>query len=165
MSVQAHNERVEKAVSALHRASAMLDPIRLRLWDSQGLTVTQLRLLLHVSDHGDGISNAELAERMYVTRPSVSALLDRLERGDFITREIDRADRRGIRIHLEDRGRDAISSVSNLRVYSRGLLSSLADDELDALVFSIDALEEARNKLSLDEVDELTKQATGQTTT
>lgn len=160
MSDQARTDRVEKAVTALHRASALLDPIRLRLWDSQGLTVTQLRLLFHVADHADGISNAELAERMYVTRPSVSALLDRLERGEFISREIDRSDRRGIRIRLEDRGRDALSSVANLRIYSRGLLSSLPDGDLEALASSIDALENARNELSLEEVDELTKKAT-----
>lgn len=160
MSDQARAERLEAAVTALHRASAILDPIRLRLWDSQGLTVTQLRLLFHVADRGEGISNAELADRMYVTRPSVSALLDRLERGGFITREIDKDDRRGIRILLEDRGRDALSSVSNLRIYSRGLLESLTDDDLNALISSIDALEKSRNQLTPEEVDELTKKAT-----
>jgi len=94
----------------------------------------------------------------------VSALLDRLERGAFITREIDRADRRGIRIRLEDRGREALSSVANLRIYSRGLLDSMSDADLESLSCSIDALEQARNRLTLEEVDELTKKATSQPT-
>jgi DNA-binding MarR family transcriptional regulator len=160
MSDGTRAERLEAAVTALHRASAVLDPIRLRLWDSQGLTVTQLRLLFHVSEHAGGISNAELANRMYVTRPSVSALLDRLERGGFITREIDKDDRRGIRILLQDRGREALSTVSNLRIYTRGLLNSVADTDLEALASAIDALERSRNRLTPEEVDELTKKAT-----
>ena len=49
--------------------------------------VTQLRLLTWVAEE-EGLSNADLADRLYVTRPSVSALLDRLERGGFIRREI-----------------------------------------------------------------------------
>ena len=159
MSDEQRRERVEAAVRALHRASAILDPIRLRLWDSQGLTVTQLRLLFHVAD-SDGISNAELAAKLYVTRPSVSALLDRLERNGFITREIDRDDRRGIRILLQDRGREALSSVSNLPIYSRGLLDSVDDVALDAMVVAIDALEASRNRLTVDEMDDLTKKAT-----
>ncbi len=159
MPDDARAERLEAAVTALHTASAILDPIRLRIWDSQGLTVTQLRLLFHVSD-SNGISNAKLADRLYVTRPSVSALLDRLERGGFITREIDDEDRRGIRIRLQERGREALSSISNLRVYSRGLLDSLDDTELEAMVAVIDALERSRNRLTPEEVDELTKKAT-----
>ena len=71
---------VEAAVRAFFEASALLDPMRLRIWDRDGLTVTQLRLLGHLHEQ-EGLSNAELADRLSVTRPSVSALLERLERG------------------------------------------------------------------------------------
>src|SRR5262245_44993357 len=88
---------MEKAITALFRASWLLDPIRLQLWDEQSLTVTQLRLLA-VLEQDEGIGNAELADKLLVTRPSVSALLDRLERGGYLRREISLSDRRGIRI-------------------------------------------------------------------
>jgi DNA-binding MarR family transcriptional regulator len=94
--------QLEQAMTAFFSASALLDQIRLRIWDRENLTVTQLRLLGHLREQ-EGLSNAELADRLYVTRPSVSALLERLERGGFIRREVSPNDRRGINIWLEAR--------------------------------------------------------------
>jgi DNA-binding MarR family transcriptional regulator len=133
MSAQASRERLEATAQAFFQASALLDPARMMLWDREGLTVTQLRLLGHVYEN-EGIGNADLAERLYVTRPSVSALLERLERGKFIRREISPNDRRGIRIFLEDRGRDVVTSVrTELLQYMAELMESLNDADLEAL--------------------------------
>jgi DNA-binding MarR family transcriptional regulator len=134
---------LERAIAELFNASALLDPLRLRVWDLEGLTVTQLRLLGHVADE-EGLSNADLADRLYVTRPSVSALLDRLERGGFLRREVSPTDRRGIRIWLEPRGRDAVSHVrQEVSEYSQGLMEELSDEELDHLQKSLARFVEA----------------------
>jgi len=128
---------VDAAVQAFFDASALLDSMRLRIWDRDGLTVTQLRLLGHLNEQ-EGLSNAELAERLYVTRPSVSALLERLERGGFIRREVAPNDRRGICIWLEDRGRAAVSSVrSETRDYSANLMDSMSTEEVEKLTQSL----------------------------
>src|SRR5690606_17948275 len=95
---------------ALFDACTLLDPMRLQICDRDGLTVTQLRLLSFLSEE-EGLGNADLADRLYVTRPSVSALLERLERGDFIRREIHENDRRSIRIWLTERGRAAVAQL------------------------------------------------------
>lgn len=115
------------------RASALLDPIRLTIWDSQGLTVTQLRLLFHLYER-EGLSNAELADAMYVTRPSISALLDRLERRGFIRREVSLDDRRGIRTFLEPAGREAVTSLRPaIRKYVADLIADLPDEEVPVI--------------------------------
>jgi DNA-binding MarR family transcriptional regulator len=126
-----------------------MDPWRLRLWDAEGLTVTQLRLLSWVAED-EGLSNAELADRLYVTRPSVSALLDRLERGGFIRREISPNDRRGISIWLEERGRNAVSAMRQEGfAYTMHLMEPLSDAELctlaDALAKMVAAGQERRH--------------------
>ncbi len=124
-----HSKRspeLEQAITSLFQASALLDPIRLRIWDRENLTVTQLRLLGHLHDQG-GLSNAELADRLYVTRPSVSALLERLERGGFIRREVSPHDRRGIQIWLEPKGIEVQESLrEEIREYVAGLFESLS---------------------------------------
>jgi len=133
-------DTLDEAVASLFRASALLDPLRLLLWDRDGLTVTQLRLLGHLLET-EGISNAELADRLYVTRPSVSALLERLERGGFIRREVSPNDRRGICIWLEPRGREAITSVQeDARTYAAGLMEDLTEDDLQAITKALDML-------------------------
>lgn len=122
---------VEAAVQAFFEASALLDPMRLMLWDRENLTVTQLRLLGHLFEN-EGMGNAELADRLYVTRPSVSALLERLERGAFIRREVSPNDRRGIQIFLEERGRNVVASLRvELRQYTAELMESMSDAELN----------------------------------
>lgn len=127
-----HSKRspeLEQAITSLFQASALLDPIRLRIWDRENLTVTQLRLLGHLYDQG-GLSNAELADRLYVTRPSVSALLERLERGGFIRREVSPHDRRGIQIWLEPKGIEVQESLrEEIREYVAGLFESLSVTE------------------------------------
>lgn len=140
MAHPSRDELVENALRALFGTSALLDPLRLYLWDKQDLTVTQLRLLFHLADQ-DGLSNAELSERMYVTRPSVSALLERLERGGFISREVDPDDRRGIRIRLEPRGREAITAVAeDIRSFGRRLIEDLSDDDLSEVTAALNKL-------------------------
>jgi DNA-binding MarR family transcriptional regulator len=122
---------LEAAITTFFQASALLDQIRLSIWDRENLTVTQLRLLGHLREQ-EGLSNAELAERLYVTRPSVSALLERLERGGFIRREVSPNDRRGINIWLEPRGREVSESVrEETRAYLAGLMDSLSPAEVD----------------------------------
>jgi DNA-binding MarR family transcriptional regulator len=134
---------LDAAVEALFRVSALLDPLRLRIWDAEGLTVTQLRLLRWVFEE-EGLSNADLADRLYVTRPSVSALLERLERGGFLRREVSPSDRRGIRIWLEERGRRAVQSLrQETRDYAAGLIEALDDTKLAEVAGSLEAVAEA----------------------
>ena len=124
---------VREALDVFFQASALLDGMRLRVWDRDGLTVTQLRLLSHLAEQ-EGLSNAELADRLLVTRPSVSALLERLERGGYIRREVAPNHRRGICIWMEDRGREALSSIrEEYQEYGAGLMEGLSDGELETL--------------------------------
>jgi len=147
-------ESLQPAVRAVFAASALLDPIRLAIWDREGLTVTQLRLLFQLRDHG-GVSNAELADRLYVTRPSISALLERLERGGFIRREISPVDRRGICIWLEDRGQEVIASLrTELREYVGSLMESMNDQELQALTSALDVLIDSGRRRRLRDLEQ-----------
>ena len=131
---------VENTIDWLFRVSALMDYMRLHFWDSQQLTVTQLRLMGFLRDE-EGLSNAELADRLLVTRPSVSALLDRLERGGFIRRETSPTDRRGIRIYLQPRGEEAVTySRRDAREFARDLLEGLSKDEIEEISRSLEKL-------------------------
>lgn len=131
MTKPARSPQLEQAMTLLFQASALLDAIRLRIWDRENLTVTQLRLLGHLLDQG-GLSNAELADRLYVTRPSVSALLERLERGGFIRREVSPHDRRGIQIWLEPKGVEVQENLrEEIRDYVAGLFEALSESEIE----------------------------------
>jgi len=129
---------LEAAITAFFQASALLDDIRLKIWDRENLTVTQLRLLGHLREQ-EGLSNAELAERLYVTRPSVSALLERLERGGYIRREVSPNDRRGINIWLEPKGREISENYrEETREYLARLFESMTPAEIAAFASAVE---------------------------
>jgi DNA-binding MarR family transcriptional regulator len=129
---------IDAALTAFFQASALLDHIRLRIWDRENLTVTQLRLLGHLRDQ-EGLSNAELADRLYVTRPSVSALLERLERGGFIRREVSPHARRGINIWPEPRGREVSESLRDeTRDYAAALFEALSPADVAMFTASVE---------------------------
>jgi DNA-binding MarR family transcriptional regulator len=154
------SEARQAAVSAYFRALALLDQARLQLWDKAGLTVTQLRLLFFLNEC-EGIGNAELADKLMVTRPSISALLERLERGEFIRREISPDDRRGICIWLEPRGRQAVAQMTaELRTYATSLLEMLSDAEVDDLTRSLSRLVESGRVVRARELEAETETAT-----
>jgi DNA-binding MarR family transcriptional regulator len=133
----------QRANRALFHASGLLDAIRLQIWDREGLTVTQLRLLSFLVEE-EGLSYAELAERLYVTRPSVSALLERLERGGFIRREVAPHDRRGIRIWIEPRGRNAASTLSaDVQEYTSGLMDDMTAEEKEQFAVAVERMVES----------------------
>ena len=53
----------------------------------------------------EGVSQRELAEMVQLTPPTVTAMLQKMERAGLIERRIDESDQRVTRIHLTDDGR------------------------------------------------------------
>jgi DNA-binding MarR family transcriptional regulator len=70
------------------------------------LSVPQCDVLTTLTE-AEGISQQELAQRLYVTKGNISGLLDRLERAGLVERRSTAADRRQYSIHLTASGRAA----------------------------------------------------------
>jgi DNA-binding MarR family transcriptional regulator len=71
-----------------------------------GLSVPQCDVLTTLTE-AEGISQQELAQRLYVTKGNISGLLDRLERAGLVERRSTAADRRQYSIFLTPDGRAA----------------------------------------------------------
>ena len=71
-----------------------------------GLSVPQCDVLTTLTE-AEGISQQELAKRLYVTKGNISGLLDRLERAGLVERRSIAADRRQYAIYLTEPGRAA----------------------------------------------------------
>jgi len=71
-----------------------------------GLSVPQCDVLTTLTE-AEGISQQELAQRLYVTKGNISGLLDRLERASLVERRSTAGDRRQYAIYLTAEGRSA----------------------------------------------------------
>ena len=71
-----------------------------------GLSVPQCDVLTTLTE-AEGVSQQDLAKRLYVTKGNISGLLDRLEGAGLVERRSTAADRRQYEIYLTPVGREA----------------------------------------------------------
>ncbi|WP_131854704.1 MarR family transcriptional regulator [Bosea sp. BK604] len=104
-----------------------------------GLSIPQFDLLSTLTER-EGISQSELAERLYVTKGNVSGLVDRLVQAGLVERRAIAGDRRSYAMHLTSEGRRlAEAGIATQRDYVATTLGKLpATDlaELDRLVLA-----------------------------
>ena len=70
-----------------------------------GLSIPQCDVLTTLTE-AEGVSQQELAKRLYVTKGNISGLLDRLEAAGLVERRSTAADRRQYAIALTAKGRE-----------------------------------------------------------
>jgi MarR family transcriptional regulator, organic hydroperoxide resistance regulator len=119
--------RVWFRVIRLHRRA--LNTIAAEL-KSLGLSVPQFDLLSTLTER-EGLSQQELAERLYVTKGNVSGLLDRMVEAGLVERRTIPGDRRSNALYLTEKGRDlAEKGIAAQKSYVHGTLGGLAPQDL-----------------------------------
>lgn len=69
---------------------------------------------LHVLSHNDGLSQSELADKLHVSRPTVTTMLQKMEASGVIERVQDEHDQRLIRIYLTPEGRVLVARMESV---------------------------------------------------
>ncbi len=80
---------------------------------THGLTHGQFFLVVAIIEE-EGLLPSELAEKTFQDRPTITGLLDRLEKGEWIERKPDPNDRRSLRIYLGPRGNHRKAAILKL---------------------------------------------------
>lgn len=107
---------------------------------------------LNLLEHGP-LSPATIADRLDLSRPSVTALVDRLERAGYVTRTPDPADRRAVQVALQPATWRAFAQVYRPlgeRVHSSTARIPAAERRrvIEALAAMSEAFEAARAELA-----------------
>jgi DNA-binding MarR family transcriptional regulator len=99
-------------------------------WVAQELTLSQMRLLFLLANHGPA-PMSRVAEWLGVALPTASGAVDRVERHGLVSREHRLDDRRVVECGLTDEGRRLIDEMSGMRIRMMNkVLGVLTDDEL-----------------------------------
>jgi MarR family transcriptional regulator, organic hydroperoxide resistance regulator len=105
-----------------------------------GVSIPQCDVLTTLSEK-EGVSQQQLAERLYVTKGNISGLLDRLEEAGFVERRAAAADRRQYSIHLTEAGRAmAEKAIAVQHRWIASTLGRLSEADLEALETQLIAL-------------------------
>ena len=89
--------------------------LAIRATPEPGIHPGQARCLWAISDN-DGITQRDLAEMLHLSRPTVTALLQKLEKAGAVQREADAEDQRLTRIRLTCTGR---TLATKMREFNR----------------------------------------------
>jgi DNA-binding MarR family transcriptional regulator len=81
-----------------------------RVFARHGLTPAQFDVLATLQ-HGDGITQQELSERLLVTKGNVCGLIDRAEAAGWVERRPDPEDRRANRLYMTEPGRQRLAET------------------------------------------------------
>lgn len=139
---------LQDAAVTFNRAARLIDPVRLHVWESMGLTLPQLRILFRVRAR-PGIDVRGLANDLGISASAVSQQVDKLVMRSMLTRTDDPEDRRHVRLDLTDMGRQATGEVSRAtNAHSELLLASLSPAELEDLRRVLSVVIEAAAKHS-----------------
>ncbi len=108
--------------------------VKLRELGVPDLTVDMFRYV-EVIDSLDGPNASAIAGALNVTRPSVTAILNKLERKGILHKRKDRKDGRAVRIELTTSGRSIAAAYREAhREFARAISARLEPEEFETLV-------------------------------
>ena len=104
-----------------------------------GVSIPQCDVLTTLSER-EGVSQQELAKRLYVTKGNISGLLDRLESADLVERR-PASDKRQYAIYLTESGRATAERAIAVQVkWIASTLGRMGEADLEALETRLIAL-------------------------
>jgi len=145
------DELREQAFQLFGRVLTRSDPGRLEAWVGLGLTMTQLRVLFLLRME-PGASAGALADRLSVTPPTLTRIMDRLVRSNLVRRQVDDEDRRLVRHYLTSAGLRTVEELERTGRERMGrVFGRLSRQQLERVVAALQDLVEATEQVEAEE--------------
>jgi len=135
-------DSVKKMEKRLRYISGMIKQNGRKILTNYPITSPQFVALQWLLEEGD-LTIGELSNRISLAFSTTTDLVDRMERNDLVERVRDTSDRRVVRIHLLEKGKQIIKEVIQKRQeYLGEVLDKFSDDEKETLNDLLDFLYE-----------------------
>lgn len=131
------DENYMTMINVLHSLAKMnFTPLLKNLSQSEFLVLFFVKKFKeHHSDGGQGINVSSIAAVMEVSSPAVSRTLNSLEEKQYITRTIDKSNRRNIFVSITEQGKEAYKSDSKIiSDVSCGIIEKMGKEQFDTLI-------------------------------
>jgi len=133
-------EDVERIERLLRRVSHVVYHKGRSILVDFGITSPQFDALLFLHRDGD-MPMGSLCDRMSLACSTVTDLVDRMEKGGYVARERDQADRRVIKVRLLPRGEEMVAKVMVSRIeYLAKILKDLPADERTKAIAALEVI-------------------------
>jgi DNA-binding MarR family transcriptional regulator len=142
MDKPAYASYVEEIEQLIRRVSFVIKCRGRDILNDFDITPPQFNALLLLAEHGD-MTIGDLGSKMYLASSTATDLIDRMERNGLVERIRDSNDRRVVRLHMLDKGRQMIKEVlESRRRYLDNILSAVSDEDKRVLTDSLSSIYE-----------------------
>ena len=131
------------AMVAFFRVADILDRhLELEL-ENYPVTRTEYLLMISLKMHGGHMRPTDLSNHIFRAKHTISVLINSLEKKGFIQREINKKDRRSLKISLTNRGWELVEQIWEARRnIAYKAMSCLDEQETDRIKESLNTLRE-----------------------
>jgi DNA-binding MarR family transcriptional regulator len=142
MNVDRRNEEIYEIERLLRDVSKEVRRKGREILVDFSITPPQFDALLLLQEYGD-LTIGELSQKMYLAYSTTTDLVDRMERNELVERVRDQNDRRVVRLHMCEKGKQLIEKVLiTRREYIMKALSSADEAMLVSLKVALQNLHE-----------------------
>ncbi|KOF55828.1 MarR family transcriptional regulator [Clostridium sp. DMHC 10] len=111
-----------------------------------GFTTTQCYTLLEISKFGS-LSMNEISEKMNLNSSTMTRILDKLVRDEYISRSKDDNDKRIVIVSLREKGIEAASKLSDsVKAYYKKIIENIPEGQVEEILKSVNILQKAFEK-------------------
>lgn len=142
MSQKKYSGYVEEIEALIRKVSFVIKCRGRDILNDFEITPPQFNALLLLSERGD-MTIGELGNKMYLASSTATDLIDRMERNMLVERVRDENDRRVVRLHMTEKGKQMILEVLESRKrYLDNLLLHVEQDDQEKLASSLSKIYE-----------------------
>ena len=137
----ASSVRLAEPISLIGALSKKLNNITKKM-SPEDDAAKSVKLVLQCLINKNGITQLEIVKFTGFKAPTVSIMLQKMEREGYVTRKPDTYDLRAIRVFITQKGVDAyLSAVNTVKKIEEAVLKDLTKEETDALVSALKKIE------------------------
>jgi MarR family transcriptional regulator, transcriptional regulator for hemolysin len=90
-------------------AKALIHVFDQKLRKEFGITFGQWKIIITLVNNDDGLSQKEIADKLGLEGPTLIPIIDKLEKDGFVTRMVNKSDRRNNRIFLTEKANSSLN--------------------------------------------------------
>lgn len=122
----------------LYRVTQGIETVTRKAGEAQGLSSSQVQTLLFLSDaHPSNRYIGSIAKRFKIASPTVTRIVDALEKKGLVKRIRGEKDRRSVKIKITNRGEDVVEGISDIGNFLQDMVASLSKEDKDILLHSL----------------------------
>lgn len=121
--------------------------VRLDMNCNETIPINQLMVLGALHEHGS-LSISEICKRLFISKPQMTIIVDKLEKSELVCRIYNNKDRRTININLTEKGNEYCKNLlETFKENLRHKLITLSEEDLTTLLNSVEITESILKRL------------------